>query len=192
MQILFDTKADPQTYENQTNKYPEAPARCPLCNHPVKMKKHGYYKRYIILIDFEGNIYVRRYICEKCRRTVSMLPAFCVQKYQYGAVVIILALLIAMTNSKRYVEAKWALRPQTLSRRHIILYQRRVEQNRKQIQLGLNLMSPRFIDLQQITGDTDWTRSFLRAVEELNPPQFNFRYHSLLGKSFMSLNNRVA
>jgi len=193
VQILFDTEYSPQKYSNGAGQYPEAPSRCPHCNIPVKMHKHGFYKRYIIVIDYEGYIRIRRYICRGCGRTVSMLPSFCIPRYQYGMIVIILALLTAtVSNSTRYAGTKWPARPQTLTRRHIIYYRNRVMQNRKQIQLGLNLMSPGFIDLQQITGDTDWTRSFLKAVTQKKPPQFNSQYHSLLRKSFMSLHNNVA
>lgn len=192
MQFLFDTENPPQSYTDKKGKYPEAPDRCPHCSHPVKMRKHGFYVRYIIIFDFAGNIYIRRYICEKCKRTVSMLPSFCIPRYQYGAVIIIVALLTSITNSARYAETKWSERPRTLTRRHIILYRRRVERNRKRIQLGLNLISPEFIEMQQITGDTEWTRSFLKAVHQTNPSQFNSKYYNLLGKSFMSLHNSVA
>jgi len=193
VQFVFISEETPQTYEDKTGKYPQAPNCCPHCSIPVMMRKHGFYKRYIIHFAFEGYIYIRRYICVKCGRTVSMLPSFCVPYYQHGTEVIILALFTAIIHcSVKYAGTKWPERPQTLTRRHIIHYRNRVKQNRRHIQLGLNLMSPGFIDLIQITGDTDWTRKFLEAVTQLNPQQFNSKYHRLMGKSFMSLHNNVA
>jgi hypothetical protein len=122
-----------------------------------------------------------------------MLPSFCLPRYQYGVEVIVLALLSALlSGSVSYVETKWPERPATIRRRHVILYRRRLIRNRGCIQLGLNLMSPGFIDWQQIAGDTDWTRRFLEAVRKLEPPQFNAKYHELTGYSFMSLHNKVA
>jgi len=142
---------------------------------------------------FEGTIYIRRYICVDCGRTVSTLPSFCIPRYQYGTEVIVAALLAAIINeSARYAGTRWPERPQSLTRWHIIHYRKRVIQNRGCIQLGLNLMSPGFIDLKQIAGDIDWTRKFLEAVNALNPPQFNANYHRLTGENFMSLHNNVA
>ena len=193
VQLLFETNNSPQTYVEESGKYPDAPSRCPHCHNPVKLSKHGFYTRYIILLLFAGNIRIRRYICLKCGLTVSMLPSFCIPRYQYGAEVIITALLTAaMNSSTRYAVTRWSERPQTLTRRHIIHYRQRVVQNRGRIQLGLNLMSPGFIEMKQITGDTDWTSKFLEAATEIKPPQFNSRYHRLTGKSFMSLHNNVA
>ena len=195
MQILFYTTMAAQEYAEGRGYYPEAPARCPHpgCHCPVKMLKHGFYKRYIILLSYEGFIWIRRYICSKCGRTVSMLPSFCIPRHQYGLEVIIGALQEAtQRGSIKYAGTKWKKRPPSLARRHIIHYRNRVIQNRGCIQLGLNMMSPGFIGLTQIAGDTDWTRRFLDAATDPNLPQFNVTYHELTGKSFMSLHNNVA
>jgi len=122
-----------------------------------------------------------------------MLPSFCIPRIQYGVEVILTALLIAAEHSSvRYAGTRWPERPLTLTRRHIIYYRDRIIRNRGIIQLALNLMSPAFIELKQITGDIGWTRKFLQAASQLKPPQFNAKYHDLTGKSFMSLHNNVA
>jgi hypothetical protein len=54
------------------------------------------------------------------------------------------------------------------------------------------MISPGFIELKQITGDLDWTREFLKTANDINPSQFNVKYHDLTGTSFMSLQNTVA
>ena len=193
MQYLFLAADPPQSYADGSGKYPDAPSRCPHCHIPAMMKKHGFYKRYIILISYDGVIRIRRYICDECQRTVSMLPSFCVPRYQYGTEIIITALLTAIIkNSVTYAATKWPERPQTLTRRHIIQYRKRIMRNRGFIQLGLNLMSPEFISLGKTAGDTEWTRKFLEAVAQIKPPQFNSLYHGLTRKSFMSLRNNVA
>jgi hypothetical protein len=122
-----------------------------------------------------------------------MLPSFCVPRMQYGVDVIILALLVAAEYmSMKYAGTKWPERPSTLTRQHIIFYRKRVMRNRVRIQLALNRISPEFVGLQQITGDLDWTRKFLKAATHINPPRFNAKYHNLSGDSFMSLHNNVA
>ena len=194
MQILFNAEDKPQAYVEGNGKYPEAPERCPQkdCKAPIKMKKHGYYKRYIFVTGFFGIIRVRRYKCSVCGRTVSMLPSFCVPRLQYGVEIIILALLVAVEFSVKYAGTKWPGGAQNLTRRHIIYYRKRIIRNRGYIQLALNLMSPGFIELKQIAGDSEWTQEFLKVATQINPPRFNSKYHNLTGESFMSLHNKVA
>lgn len=195
VQILFNTTDKPQMYAEGKGKYPDAPEKCPHkdCHTPVKMSKHGFYQRYVIAMGFSGIISIRRYLCEACGRTVSMLPSFCVPRMQYGVEVIILALLVAAKHmSAKYAGTKWPERPPTLTRWHILFYRKRIIWNRVLIQLALNRMSPEFVALKQIAGDESWTGAFLEAATHIKPPQFNAEYHNLTGNSFMSLHNNVA
>lgn len=189
MQILFETKDTPQMYAEGRGSYPDTPLKCPHkdCHTPIKMRKHGYYERYISIKGYVGKIRVRRYKCAVCGRTVSMLPSFCVPWILHSAEVIIIALLIAVqVGSIRYAGTKWSERPETLTRRHIIYYRERIIRNRGRIQLALNLISPEFVELKQIAGDLDWGRKFLQAANDINPSRFNAEYHALTGASFMS------
>jgi hypothetical protein len=195
VQILFNTADMPQMYALGNGEYPDAPEKCPHkdCHVPIKMRKHGFYERYVITMSFSGIIRIRRYLCGACGRTVSMLPSFCVPRLVYGVEVMVLALMVAAKYmSARYAGTKWPERPPTLTRRHIIFYRNRVIRNRVRIQLALNCISPGFVALKQIAGDLDWTREFLKAATHINPPQFNAKYHNLTGNSFMSLHNNVA
>jgi hypothetical protein len=45
-------------------------------------------------VDFDGVIRVRRYLCESCRRTVSLLPAFALP-YLRSSIVLIALFLVA-------------------------------------------------------------------------------------------------
>jgi hypothetical protein len=121
-----------------------------------------------------------------------MLPSFCVPRLLYGVEIVILALLVAVKFSVKYAGTKWPERVRSLTRRHIIYYRQRIMRNRGYIQLVLNLMSPEFIELKQIAGDSEWTREFLNVATQINPPRFNTKYHNLTGESFMSLHNKVA
>jgi len=195
VQFLFNTADTPQSYADGTGSFPEAPERCPHkdCHMPVKMRKHGFYERYVSIRGFYGRIRIRRYRCAVCGRTVSMLPSFCVPYLLHGIELIIHSLLLAAERkSVRYVATRWQERPESLTRRHIYHCRKGIIQNRAQIQLGLNLISPEFVELKQIAGDSDWTQSFLEAVNQLNPPKFNEKYHALTNTSFMSSHNNVA
>jgi len=52
------------------------PDRCPQCQAKQPLAAHGFYSRTLIDSAFDGWIRVRRYLCEVCRRTVSLLPEF--------------------------------------------------------------------------------------------------------------------
>lgn len=88
MQIVFNTKYSAIDFTKKNSEiFPNPPQRCPYkgCTLPVKLKKHGYYTRYFICKNYTGILYIRRYICPVCGRTISMLPVFCLPKFQYSA-----------------------------------------------------------------------------------------------------------
>jgi len=50
------------------------PSSCPQCRVKEPLTAHGFYKRTIVEEGFDGLIRIRRYLCETCQRTVSLLP----------------------------------------------------------------------------------------------------------------------
>jgi len=52
----------------------DRPLHCPQCQIQEPMRAHGFYIRTIVDEAFDGVIRVRRYLCQACRRTVSLLP----------------------------------------------------------------------------------------------------------------------
>jgi hypothetical protein len=77
MQILHPFTGSVQQYLDQLGD-PDRhrPAGCPQCQAQDPLTAHGFYTRTIIDAAFDGAIRVRRYLCEVCRRTVSLLPEF--------------------------------------------------------------------------------------------------------------------
>lgn len=70
------------------------PAHCPQCQAKEPLTAHGFYTRTIIDSAFDGPIPVRRYLCESCRRTVSLLPEFALP-YLRSSITVIAMFLIA-------------------------------------------------------------------------------------------------
>jgi len=109
MQIIFHTKNSAEEFSIKNSElFPELAQRCPFkdCALPVNLKKHGFYTRYYISKTFTGIIYIRRYICPVCGRTISMLPMFCLPKFQYSGLDIIQILYELYHNGsplKRYI-----------------------------------------------------------------------------------------
>lgn len=77
MQILHPFAGSVQQYLDQLGD-PESPRprHCPQCQAKDPLTAHGFYTRTIIDAAYDGAIRVRRYLCEACRRTVSLLPEF--------------------------------------------------------------------------------------------------------------------
>ena len=197
MQNIFLSEYKPEEYadKGKAGKYPDAPKKCPYgdCGINLKMKKHGFYSRFLRTITFAGWIRIRRYKCPKCGRTLSMLPSFCVAGISYS-VDLIMALLqyVINTGSIKKTVREWAAIGVEISRRLIGKYLSRLRKNRRLIQYGMNQLSPGNIELGRPPGDAEWTESFLYGMRPHLSPEFNAKFHKTTGKSFMSSHNKIA
>ena len=69
------------------------PTQCPQCQAKDPLIAHGFYLRTISDAAYDGEIRVRRYLCEACNRTVSLLPEFALPYLRSSVNVIALWLL---------------------------------------------------------------------------------------------------
>lgn len=197
MQLPFYTNYSAQDFSKKDSKmFPDAPERCPFkdCSIPVRLKKHGYYSRFFISRTFYGIIYIRRYICPICGRTVSMLPMFCLQRFQYSGIEIINILYEFYQDEISVRKLIERIKPDlpSMERRHINYYRKRIIQNRQLIQYGLNLISPKFILAGAIPENQKWIKTFLERVHNLQPHVFIVDFSKATGKSFMTSQNMIA
>jgi transposase-like protein len=95
MQILHPFPGSVQQYDAELSD-PERhrPSHCPQCEAKRPLTAHGFYCRTLEDVDFDGVIRVRRYLCESCRRTVSLLPEFALP-YLRSSIVLIALFLVA-------------------------------------------------------------------------------------------------
>ena len=95
MQILHPFAGSVQQYNEQLSN-PDAyrPNSCPQCQTKHPLTAHGFYTRTLIDCAFDGIIHVRRYLCNACRRTVSLLPEF-VLPYLRSSLTLIALFLVA-------------------------------------------------------------------------------------------------
>lgn len=197
MQIPFYTEYKAVEFSEMNNEiFPPEPERCLFkdCSMPVKLKKHGYYKRFFISKNYTGVLYIRRYICPICGRTVSMLPYFCISYFQYSALDILNMLYefyhdgISLEKLIKRAKEKMPF----IERRHINFYRKRIIRNRKLIQYVLNLISPEFIFAGNIPENQMWVKTFLEAVHSVHTHVFLVDFSNITGKSFMTSQNIVA
>jgi hypothetical protein len=197
MQLIFYTDHQAQDFSKKNNDiFPPPPDRCPFhdCTMPIKLKKHGYYERFFISKSFSGILYIRRYICPICGKTVSMLPMFCLQGFQYSGIDILNMLYefyqegISLNKFIKKIKSSWA----TIERRHVNYYRKRIIENRQLIQYVLNLISPELIFTGAIPENQMWVKVFLEKVHSLHPHVFLADFSNITGKSFMTSQNMIA
>ena len=78
----------------------ERPSHCPQCQIQEPMRAHGFYTRTIVDEAFDGVIRVRRYLCQACRRTVSLLPEWALPYMRFSIAVIGRTLKARLTESR--------------------------------------------------------------------------------------------
>jgi len=84
IQQYFEEITDPDRYR---------PDHCPQCEAHQALTAHGFYRRTLVDVAFDGSIRVRRYLCRCCKRTVSLLPQFALPYLRFGIPVIALFLI---------------------------------------------------------------------------------------------------
>jgi len=106
MQILYPFAGPVAEYFTQLdNPDRYRPDQCPQCQAKQPLTAHGFYTRTLIDSAFDGCIRVRRYLCEVCRRTVSLLPEFALPYLRSSVTVIALFLMARLFLGKTLKEA---------------------------------------------------------------------------------------
>lgn len=94
MQIVHPLSAPVQRYIEEiadVDRY--RPDHCPQCQAKHPLTGHGFYRRTLVDIAFDGIIRVRRYLCRSCRRTTSLLPEVALPWLRFSVSVIALFLV---------------------------------------------------------------------------------------------------
>ena len=84
MQLIYAIDIDPEQYVAESfHKRMRPPAKCPHCCRAKTLWALGYYSRNLSRMGLGALlIFVRRFLCRCCGKTVSLLPAFA-QPYRF-------------------------------------------------------------------------------------------------------------
>lgn len=106
MQILHPFSGSVEQYLEQLSD-PDRyrPASCPQCPAKQPLTAHGFYTRTLIDSAFDGCFRVRRYLCQACRRTASLLPEFVLPYLRSSVTVIALFLIARLLQAKTLAAA---------------------------------------------------------------------------------------
>ena len=106
MQILHPFAGSVQQYLDQLADFERhRPAHCPQCQAKQPLTAHGFYTRTIVDPAFDDAIRVRRYLCEVCKRTVSLLPEFALPYLRSSVTAIALFLIARLLQAKTLAAA---------------------------------------------------------------------------------------
>jgi len=114
MQILHPFAGSVQQYAEQlANPDCYRPGHCPQCHTKHPLTAHGFYTRTLIDTAYDGVIRVRRYLCQACQRTVSLLPEF-VLPYLRSSLTVIALFLIARLFHEQPLQSAAASAPPSM------------------------------------------------------------------------------
>jgi transposase-like protein len=91
LQQYEEAMADPDRYR---------PDHCPQCAASRPLRAHGFYRRTLVEVNFDGFLRVRRYLCLACKRTVSLLPEFVLPYLRFSVAVIALFLIARLREGR--------------------------------------------------------------------------------------------
>jgi hypothetical protein len=185
MQKAFDAGCSAKEYQKQGKEFtfPDLTKElCPHCKTDV-LKKHGFYKRYLILLQFAGVILIRRYICKECGRTVSLLPSFAHPGRAYGIEPIIYVLTGFYVFGKRSCEVA---RSCACSRQLARWFCIRIEQNINMLVMGITeILSLRAPPVTE-TGIRKRVWQFFLCIRSFNAEDISLKIFEHTRKSYLS------
>jgi hypothetical protein len=197
LQNIFMSYSNPEDFSKANeNLFPEAPMRCTFydCLMPIKMKKHGFYKRYVISDGYTGYVYIRRYICPCCRRTISFLPSFLIPYFQY-AFPYILSFLRGYFKTdqslRKYIE-RLKNKKDDFSRRQFRYYINRMFLNCSLIQYYLNLTDQGIIPKEDALDSRLFAKRLLEKLHPVSPHYLSCNFFKLTSKSILAPIQRIS
>jgi hypothetical protein len=106
MQILHPFTGSVSQYLQQlADPDQPRPTHCPQCQAKHPLTAHGFYIRTLMDAVFDGFIRVRRYLCQTCSRTVSLLPEFALPYLRSSVTAIALFLIARILQAKTLAAA---------------------------------------------------------------------------------------
>ncbi|OPZ89208.1 MAG: hypothetical protein BWY74_02824 [Firmicutes bacterium ADurb.Bin419] len=185
MQIFFTLKEGFETYIKSGKKYnfpsPEI-RRCHNCNKPVHFKKHGFYQRYLVTIDYSGLIVIRRYICPLCGCTISYIPDVCMPGFVFSTELIFQALYAYFKLIRNTAKE--------LSRQLIRYYRVRLISKTAAISAALRQILPNARLPDKSLSGKEKSRMVLLLIKssEININDISHRFYDISGKAILQKN----
>jgi len=138
MQVIHPFSGTVQHYNEEivdVNQY--RPDGCPQCEDRDPLTGHGFYRRTLVDLNFDGVIRVRRYLCNSCRRTTSLLPDYALPWLRFSISVIALFLVARLLSGLTLLAAARAAEQQTMPYQRGQFWMRRFQKQARALSLAL-------------------------------------------------------
>jgi hypothetical protein len=138
MQVIHPFSGTVQRYSEEivdVNRY--RPDHCPQCEERDPLTGHGFYCRTLVDLNFDGVIRVRRYLCNCCKRTTSLLPEFALPWLRFSISVIALFLVARLLSGVTLLAAARAAGQQTMPYQRGQFWIRRFQKQTPALSLAL-------------------------------------------------------
>ena len=153
----------------------------PGCLYHKKLRSHGYYQRNALTIYGGFIIFIKRYYCPCCGRTISLLPSFLAKRFQYTLSVILFVLfrkVVSGLSSRLIIERLKRLSGRfEFSTQHIRFYRRRFLAN---LPLITGFFSSKEIAFAQCDPAV-----LIRQISSYRLPRFTEEYFSFNACHFL-------
>lgn len=143
MQILHPFTGSIQDYSEEIadpDRY--RPDHCPQCEAKHPLTGHGFYRRTLVDVAFDGIIRVRRYLCRSCKRTVSLLPEFALPWLRFSVPVIALFLVARLLTGLTLIAAARAAAQTGMPYQRGQFWIRRFQKQAPALSLALASLAP--------------------------------------------------
>lgn len=148
MQILHPFPGSVHDYLEQLGDPDlDRPRGCPQCNANQPLTAHGFYRRTLTDSSFDGTIPIRRYLCDRCRRTVSLLPWFALPYLRFSLASISAFLVACLLTGKTLIAAMPVAGPYQRGQSWIRRFQSRAAS--LCVELGGRIARPQTLDFVQ-------------------------------------------
>jgi hypothetical protein len=117
------------------------PQSCPQCQGKRPLRAHGFYRRTLVEVNFDGSFPIRRYLCLLCWRTVSLLPEFALPYRRFGISVMGLFLVARLLNGRSLREAARAAAQATMPYQRGQFWVRRFQEQAKALCTALTALT---------------------------------------------------
>lgn len=118
------------------------PDHCSLCHGLHPLRAHGFYRRTLVEVNYDGSIPVRRYLCLLCKRTVSLLPEFALPYLRFSIQVIGLFLAARLLYRHTLAKAAGAASPPNMPYQRGQFWVRRFQQQAETLCAALTSLTP--------------------------------------------------
>ena len=161
----------------------------PCCWYEGRLHRHGFYTRNALSILFTSTAVIQRYLCPRCKKTVSILPTYFAPHFQYSYACIVFALYLLavcrLTMSDIAATINEFSGQLKMSYQHIAFYRNRLWRNTP-------LVIMFFGSIGVILAEYDAPSSLrfignvLEGLEELGMDYFTIMYFHFHKKHLMS------